>query len=124
MLKEAMTLNSSNILHSVKPTLQIGEQILPKDFNGVLLIPKNLIANMPKGVLSLSMKESIKTAIKELLIEGVKFIYSASYYVCLIYGMAGIILYFCGWEKFKKAPTIAIGSYLVIKVIGGVICGL
>ena len=45
----------------------------------------------------------------------------SSYWVCLIGGLIGLILYIFGYEKGKKAPLISIALYLIINILGRVI---
>ena len=45
----------------------------------------------------------------------------SSYWICLIAGMIGLILYIFGYEKGKKAPMLSIAIYLIINIIGRVI---
>ena len=45
----------------------------------------------------------------------------SSYWICLIGGLIGLILYIFGYEKGKKAPLISIALYLIINIIGRVI---
>ena len=45
----------------------------------------------------------------------------SSYWICLIGGMIGLILYIFGYEKGRKAPMLSIVIYLIINIIGQVI---
>lgn len=45
----------------------------------------------------------------------------SSYWVCLIAGLIGLILYIFGYEKGRKAPMLSIAIYLIINIIGRVI---
>lgn len=45
----------------------------------------------------------------------------SSYWICLIGGLIGLILYIFGYEKGKKAPLISIALYLIINILGRVI---
>jgi len=45
----------------------------------------------------------------------------SSYWICLIGGMIGLILYVFGYEKGRKAPLISIAMYLIINILGRVI---
>ena len=45
----------------------------------------------------------------------------SSYWLCLIGGLIGLILYIFGYEKGKKYPLISIALYLIINIIGRVI---
>ena len=45
----------------------------------------------------------------------------SSYWICVIGGMIGLILYIFGYEKGRKAPMLSIAIYLIINIIGRVI---
>ena len=45
----------------------------------------------------------------------------SSYWICLIGGLIGLILYIFGYEKGRKAPLISIALYLIINILGKVI---
>ena len=45
----------------------------------------------------------------------------SSYWICLIGGMIGLILYVFGYEKGRIAPLISIAMYLIINILGRVI---
>ena len=49
---------------------------------------------------------------------------SSSYWICLIGGMIGLILYIFGYEKGRKAPLLSIAIYLIINILGTVILGV
>ena len=48
----------------------------------------------------------------------------SSYWICLIGGLIGLILYVFGYEKGRKAPMLSIAIYLIINIIGRVILGV
>ena len=48
----------------------------------------------------------------------------SSYWICLVGGLIGLILYIFGYEKGKKAPMLSIAIYLIINIIGRVILGV
>ena len=48
----------------------------------------------------------------------------SSYWICLIGGMIGLILYIFGYEKGRKAPLLSIAIYLIINILGAVILGV
>ena len=48
----------------------------------------------------------------------------SSYWICLIGGMIGLILYIFGYEKGKNYPLISIALYLIINILGRVILGV
>ena len=45
----------------------------------------------------------------------------SSYWICLIGGLIGLILYVFGYEKGKKYPFISIALYLIINILGSVL---
>lgn len=45
----------------------------------------------------------------------------SSYWICLLGGMIGLILYIFGYKKGKNYPLISIAMYLIINIIGKVI---
>lgn len=45
----------------------------------------------------------------------------SSYWICVIGGMIGLILYIFGYEKGRKAPLLSIAIYLIINILGRVI---
>ena len=48
----------------------------------------------------------------------------SSYWICLIGGLIGLILYIFGYEKGRKAPMLSIAIYLIINILGAVILGV
>lgn len=48
----------------------------------------------------------------------------SSYWICVIGGMIGLILYIFGYEKGRKAPLLSIAIYLIINILGAVILGV
>ena len=48
----------------------------------------------------------------------------SSYWICLIGGLIGLILYIFGYEKGRKAPLLSIAIYLIINILGAVILGV
>lgn len=48
----------------------------------------------------------------------------SSYWICVIGGMIGLILYIFGYEKGRKAPMLSIAIYLIINILGAVILGV
>ena len=66
----------------------------------------------------------IKLLISELLNELLKDIVLSSYWICLIGGLIGLILYVFGYEKGKNYPLISIAIYVIINIIGSVILGV
>ena len=48
----------------------------------------------------------------------------SSYWICVIGGRIGLILYIFGYEKGRKAPLLSIAIYLIINILGAVILGV
>ncbi|MDK2587526.1 hypothetical protein QOZ83_16935 [Romboutsia sedimentorum] len=48
----------------------------------------------------------------------------SSYWICLIGGMIGVILYMFGWKNGKKAPMLSMAIYVIIRILGSVILGV
>ncbi|SCH33770.1 Uncharacterised protein [uncultured Clostridium sp.] len=48
----------------------------------------------------------------------------SSYYICIIVGLIGIILFLFGWKKGKNLAMVMPGVYLIIKILGGAILGI
>lgn len=69
---------------------------------------------------SLNPGELIATWLRELG----KDIVISSYWICLIGGLIGIILYVFGYKKGKNYPMISIATYLIIRILGAVILGV
>ena len=42
----------------------------------------------------------------------------SSYWLCLIGGLVGLILYIFGYKKGKNYPLVSIALYLIINIIG------
>ena len=42
----------------------------------------------------------------------------SSYWICLIGGMVGLILYIFGYSKGKNYPLISVAIYILINIIG------
>ena len=83
--------------------------------------------NSPLFDITGPLKEAIVTAVsgacKDLGIKLVTLIVESSYYICLLVGVSSIFLYYFGYKKGKNIPFIAIGVYLLIRIIGGAIIG-
>lgn len=56
--------------------------------------------------------------INELLTYIASGIVLSSYWICLIGGLIGLILYIFGYRKGKNYPLISIAMYLIINIIG------
>lgn len=59
--------------------------------------------------------------VEVFLIEAGKTLVLSSYWICLIAGMVGLILYIFGYKKGKNYPMISLALYLIINIIGSVI---
>lgn len=91
--------------------------------NVITLIPKKnamLVSGFSKDII----KKHIEESCKELGIKFLVVIVKNSYYICILAGVIGFMLYMFGWEKAKKVPILAFGIYLIIRVVGGVLCGI
>lgn len=64
------------------------------------------------------------TYISECLVRLGEEIVLSSYYVCLICGLIGIILFLFGYKKGKNIATVMPGVYLIIRILGSVILGV
>lgn len=65
-----------------------------------------------------------KTKIHEILVELFEDVIFSSYYICLIGGMIGLILYIFGYKKGKNYPLISIAIYMIINILGRVLLGV
>ena len=70
------------------------------------------------------MVTGVSRKIELILHEILKDIVLSSYWICLIGGLIGLILYVFGYEKGKKYPLISIAIYLIINILGTVILGV
>lgn len=61
--------------------------------------------------------------IEEWLLEVGKDIVLSSYWICLLGGLIGLILYLFGLKKGKDAAMISPVIYIIIKILGSVILG-
>ena len=66
------------------------------------------------------MQKYIETFIIELF----KDIVLSSYYICLIGGLIGLVLYIFGCQKTKSAYMIAPVIYLIIRMLGSILLGI
>lgn len=48
----------------------------------------------------------------------------SNYWICLIGGMIGLILYIFGLKKGKDYAFIAPAVYMIIRILGGVLLGI
>ena len=62
--------------------------------------------------------------IEAFIIELFKDIVLSSYYICLIGGLIGLVLYIFGCQRTKSAYMIAPVIYLIIRMLGSVLLGI
>ena len=62
--------------------------------------------------------------IEAIIIEIFKDIVLSSYWICLIGGLIGLVLYIFGCQKTKSAYMIAPVIYLIIRMLGSVLLGI
>ena len=62
--------------------------------------------------------------IEAVLYEIFKDIALSSYWICVIGGVVGLILYLFGLKKGKDYAFIAPAIYMIIRIIGGVLIGI
>ena len=62
--------------------------------------------------------------IEAVLYEIFKDIALSSYWICVIGGVVGLILYLFGLKKGKDYAFIAPAIYMIIRIIGGVLLGI
>lgn len=62
--------------------------------------------------------------IHEVLIELFKDVVLSSYWICLIGGLIGLVLYIFGYKNGKKAPMLSIAIYMIINILGRVLLGV
>ena len=62
--------------------------------------------------------------IEAIIIEIFKDIVLSSYWICLIGGLIGLVLYIFGCQRTKSAYMIAPAIYLIIRILGSVLLGI
>ena len=62
--------------------------------------------------------------IEAIIIEIFKDRVLSSYWICLIGGLIGLVLYIFGCQKTKSAYMIAPVIYLIIRMLGSVLLGI
>ena len=62
--------------------------------------------------------------IEAIIIEIFKDIVLSSYWICLIGGLIGLVLYVFGCQKTKSAYMVAPVVYLIIRILGSVLLGI
>lgn len=70
------------------------------------------------------MVTGAKTKIETILSEILKDVILSSYWICVIGGLIGLILYLFGLKKGKDAAFIAPAIYIIVRIIGGVLLGV
>lgn len=58
------------------------------------------------------------------LLELCKDVALSAYWICIIGGLIGLILYICGLKKGKDLAMISPVLYLIIRILGGVLLGV
>ena len=58
------------------------------------------------------------------LLELCKDVVLSAYWICIIGGLIGLILYICGLKKGKDLAMISPVMYLIIRILGGVLIGV
>ena len=62
--------------------------------------------------------------IEAFIVEIFKDIVLSSYWICLIGGLIGLVLYVFGYQKTKSAYMIAPVIYLIIRMLGSILLGI
>ena len=62
--------------------------------------------------------------IEAIIIEIFKDIVLSSYWICLIGGLIGLVLYIFGCQKTKSTYMVAPVVYLIIRILGSVLLGI
>ena len=62
--------------------------------------------------------------IEAIIIEIFKDIVLSSYWICLIGGLIGLVLYIFGCQRTKSAYMIAPVIYLIIRMLGSILLGI
>ncbi len=70
------------------------------------------------------MVEGAKNKVAQIIKEIAEDFIMSSYWICLIAGLIGIILFLFGYKKGKNIAMIMPGVYLIIKILGSVILGV
>ncbi|WP_071120460.1 hypothetical protein [Romboutsia timonensis] len=70
------------------------------------------------------MIEGAHNKINMILTEIFKNIVLSSYWICVIGGVIGLILYLFGLKKGKDFAFIAPAIYMILKILGGVLIGI
>ncbi|MEG0181644.1 MAG: hypothetical protein RR657_07095 [Peptostreptococcaceae bacterium] len=70
------------------------------------------------------MVEGAKNRIDLFMIELFNDVVAASFNLCLVAGMIGLILYIYGFKKGKTVAYISPVIYIIIRILGSVIAGV
>ncbi|CEO04869.1 Uncharacterised protein [[Clostridium] sordellii] len=62
--------------------------------------------------------------IQEWLLSVTETIVLSSYWVCVIAGVIGLLLYICGCKKGKNIAIITPAIYIIIRILGSVVLGV
>lgn len=65
--------------------------------------------------------QGAKNKANQVVIDILKDIALSSYWICLIGGLIGLVLYLFGCKKGKNAATIAPAIYLIIRILSSVL---
>ena len=63
----------------------------------------------------------VKNGMNEILISILEILVASSYWICLLAGMIGLLLYIFGYEKGRNYPFVSMGVYIILNIIGSVI---
>ena len=62
--------------------------------------------------------------IQEWLLSVTETVVLSSYWICVISGVIGLLLYIWGWEKGKDVAMITPAIYIIIRILGSVVLGV
>ena len=62
--------------------------------------------------------EGMRDSLSEIFTNLLEDILATSYWIAIIGGLIGLILYIAGYKKGKNYPLISIAIYLIINIIG------
>lgn len=65
--------------------------------------------------------EVAKSKLYEMFCQLFEGVVVSSYWICVIGGMVGIVLYVFGYKKGKNYPLISVAVYLIINILGRVL---
>ena len=70
------------------------------------------------------MVSGVHNKINMILTEIFKDIVLSSYWICVIGGLIGLILYLFGLKKGKDIAFVAPAIYMILKILGGFLIGI